>query len=146
MSTYADMRHRHAEETSALPIYWAFSDERFEEILREMGMTKDDTSQLRRAPGGGFCKAGDAQRILDTLLRHRQELDDAIAADSTGEGFIREMFLYELRNHEYGYTLETNDAVRACGLTPEDVEADRRLKNGLELAAQQIREAEGFSW
>lgn len=146
MSAYTDMRQRHSEETSALPIYWAFSDKRFEEILREMGMTKDDASQLRQAPGGGFCRASDAQHIIDTLLRHKQELNDAIAADATGEGFIREMFLYELKNHEYGYTLETEDAVRACGLTPEEVEADQRLKRGLELATQQIREAEGFSW
>lgn len=146
MSAYTDMRQRHGEETSALPIYWAFTNERFEEILEEMGLKKDDTSQLRRAPGGGFCKAGDAQRIIDTLLRHQRELDGAIAADATGEGFIREMFLYELKNHEYGYTLETEDAVRACGLTPEEVEADQRLRMGLELAARQIRDAEGFSW
>lgn len=146
MSEYTDMRQRHSEETSALPIYWAFSNERFEEILKEMGLTRANTDQLRRTPGGGFCKASDAQHILDTLRRHQQELDGAIEADTTGEGFIREMFLYELKNHEYGYTLETEDAIRACGLTPEAVEADQRLKRGLELATRQIREAEGFSW
>lgn len=146
MNAYAEMKKRHQEEVDALPIYWAFTEERFDEVLEELGLTKNDTDKLCRAPGGGFCLASDAQMIADTLIRHRKELEAAIEADKTGEGFIKDMFLSELRNHEYTYTLETEETIEFCGFTEEQVEADPRLKLGLEAASKQLREAEGFSF
>lgn len=146
MNAYAEMKKRHQEEVNALPIYWAFTEERFDEILKELGLTKNDTDKLCRAPGGGFCLASDAKMIADTLIRHRKELEAAIEADKTGEGFIKDMFLSELRNHEYTYTLETEETIEFCGFTEEQVEADPRLKLGLEAASKQLREAEGFSF
>ena len=146
MNAYAEMKKCHQAETNALPMYWAFTEERFNEILKELGLTKNDTDKLCRAPGGGFCLASDAKMIADTLIRHRKELEAAIEADETGDGFIREMFLYELRNHEYTYTCEVEETVEACGLTMEQVENDERLLHGLEVAAKQLREAAGFSF
>ena len=37
VNTYAEMKKRHQEEVNALPIYWAFTEERFDEILKELG-------------------------------------------------------------------------------------------------------------
>ena len=48
------------------------------------------------------------------------------------------MFDYELRNHEFGYTGEYEDTLDALGYTWKDIEADKRLKNGLTLAARKI--------
>lgn len=146
MNSYAEMKKRHQAETNALPMYWAFTEERFDEILKELGLTKNDTDKLCRAPGGGFCLASDAQMIADTLIRHRKELEAAIEADATGDDFVKDMFMYELRNHEYTYTLETEETIESCGFTEEQVEADPRLKLGLEAAAKQLREAAGFSF
>lgn len=140
------MKKRHQDEVNALPMYWAFTEEHFDEVLKELGLTKNDTDKLCRAPGGGFCLASDAQMIADTLIRHRKELEAAIEADATGDGFIKDMFLSELRNHEYTYTLETEETIESCGFTEEQVEADPRLKLGLEAAAKQLREAAGFSF
>lgn len=142
MNTYAEMKKRHQEEVNALPIYWAFTEERFDEVLKELGLTKNDTDKLRRAPGGGFCLASDAKMIADTLIRHRKELE----ADATGDDFIKDMFLYELRNHEYTYTCEVEETVEACGFTMEQIENDERLRHGLEVAAKELREAAGFSF
>lgn len=146
MNAYAEMKKRHQEEVNALPIYWAFTEERFDEVMKELGLTKNDTDKLRRAPGGGFCLASDAKMIADTLIRHHEEREAAIGADKTGDGFIKDMFLSELRNHEYTYTLDTVETVESCGFTEEQVEADPRLKLGLEAASKQLREAEGFSF
>lgn len=145
MNAYAEMQKRHQEEVNALPIYWAFTGERFDEILKELGLTRNDTDKLCRAPGGGFCLASDAKMIADTLIRHRKELEAAIEADATGDDFIKDMFMYELRNHEYTYTCEVEEAVEACGFTMEQVENDERLLHGLEVAAKKLREAAGFS-
>ena len=146
MNAYAEMKARHQAEVDALPMYWAFSEERFKEILAELGLTENDTDKLCKLPGGGFCLATDAHMIADTLRRHSKELKAAIAADETGEGFIKDMFRYELSNHEYTYTMETGEAVNACGFTRRQVEGEPRLKHGLETACKQLREAEGFSF
>ena len=62
----------------------------------------------------------------------------AIAEDETGEGFIHDMFYFELNNHEYSITYDTTDALEALGLTAEEIAADERLKKGLALAHSQI--------
>lgn len=145
MNAYAEMKKRHQEEVNALPIYWAFTEERFDEVLKELGLTKNDTDKLCRAPGGGFCLASDAQMIVSTLIRHSKELKAAVEADKTGDGFIKDMFLSELRNHEYTYTCDVEETVESCGFTMEQVENDERLLHGLEAAAKKLREAAGFS-
>lgn len=146
MNAYAEMKKRHQEEVNALPIYWAFTEERFDEVLKELGLTKNDTDKLCNTFGGGFCLAKDAQMIADTLARNFKEVEDAIQADETGDGFIKDMFLYELRDHEYTYTLDTEETLSACGFSEVEVEADPRLKHGLEMACRKLREAEGFSF
>lgn len=69
-------------------------------------------------------------------------MKDAIADDETGEGFIFEMFLYELDNHEYGYTGETEGALDALGYTADEVLENPKLKRGLGKAVQFIRDRE----
>ena len=70
--------------------------------------------------------------------RFDRELQEAIAGDQVGDGFIYEMFLYELDNHEYGYTMDTEDTLDALGYTTEEVLGDPRLKRGIEKAVTEI--------
>ncbi len=70
--------------------------------------------------------------------RHKAEMAAAIAEDQTGDGFICDMFSYELNNHEYSITYDTSDALEALGLTAAEVAADKRLQRGLALAHRQI--------
>ena len=74
----------------------------------------------------------------ETFARHERELKEAIASDATGEGFIFDMFLYELDNHEYGYTGDTTDALEALGFTAQEVVDDPRLNRGICKAHQVI--------
>lgn len=145
MNAYAEMKKRYQEEVNALPMYWAFTEERFDEILKELGLAENDTDKLCKTFGGGFCLAKDAQMIADTLTRNYEEVEAAIKADETGDGFIKDMFLHELRNHEYTYTLDTEETLNACGFSEVEVEADPWLKRGLEMACKKLREAAGFS-
>ena len=52
----------------------------------------------------------------------------------------KDMFLYELENHEYSYTGTVEDALDSLGLSFEDVASDPRLARGLDLAEQEILE------
>ena len=137
---YAELRQRQRQEVNALPIGFAFSDRQFEEMMRGWGLDpeKDLDKIYRLGRTGGYYKKTDAQLIHDTFSRHDAELQAAIAEDKTGEGFIYEMFLYELHNHEYGYTMDTEETLDTLGYTADEVLADPRLKRGIEKAVTEI--------
>lgn len=143
MNRYAEMRHRHQEAVNALPLKFAFSNEQFGKAMAELGLKPTDTDKIYSLGiGGGFYKKTDAELVRETFENNSKELAEAIEADKTGKEFIFEMFLYELRNHEYGYTGSTEDALEALGYTVEDLEKDKRLAVGLKKACRKIREAE----
>ena len=76
------------------------------------------------------------------MSRHRKEEKEAMMNDLTGEGYIKDMFEYELANHEYGYTYDLEDTLNAIGLSMEEINNDERLKHGFDLALNRYRENE----
>ena len=140
MNRYADLKQRQHEEFSAFPMQFAFSNKQFAEGMAALGLKPTDTDKIYKAPGGGFYRREDGPRLKEMMARFDQELESAIAADETGDGFIYEMFLYELNNHEYGYTMDTEETLDALGYTADEVLGDPRLKRGIEKAVTEIRE------
>lgn len=140
MNRYAEMRQRQQEEFNALPLGFAFSQKQFNEMMEGWGLNpENDLDKIFRTPGGGYVQKKDAELLHQTRERHDSELKEAIAEDTTGEGFIYEMFLCELDDHEYGYTRDTEDTLDALGYTAEEVLGDPRLKRGIEKAVTKIR-------
>ena len=72
------------------------------------------------------------------LKRHSEELNSKINDEQTSDKFIYEMFLYELENHEYGYTCEIDSTLDSLGFSIEDINNNTRLKNGLDKAIETI--------
>ena len=141
------MRDRQQKEVNTLPIRFAFNQEQFREIMKEWGLRpKMDLDKIARIPWGGFIQKKDAPLMHETFARHRRELQAAIDADPTGEGFIKDMFLYELENHEYSYTGTSEDALEALGLSYEDVAANPKLVHGLELAEKECQILQEGMW
>ena len=141
INQYQVMRNRQQQEVNALPIRFAFNQEQFREIMKEWGLRpKMDLDKIARIPFGGFIQKKDAPLMHETFARHHRELQAAIDADPTGEGFTKDMFLSELENHEYSYTGSAEDTLDSLGLSFEDVAADPRLAHGLDLAEQEILE------
>ena len=139
MNRYAELRHRQQEEFNALPLGFAFSQKQFNEMMEGWGLDPEkDRDKILRIPGGGYVQKKDADLLHKTRERHDAEMAAAIAEDTTGEGFIYQMFLYELDNHEYGYTRDTEDTLDALGYTAEQVLNDLRLKRGIEKAVTEI--------
>ncbi len=117
---------------------FAFSDRQFAEGMVALGLKPTDVDKIYKAPGGGFYRREDSQRLKAMMDRFDHELQEAIADDKTGDGFIYEMFLCELNNHEFGYTGDTEGALDALGYTAEEVLGDPRLKRGIEKAVTEI--------
>ena len=138
MNRYAEMKQRQQQEFSAFPMQFAFSDKQFIEGMAALGLEPTDTDKVYKAPGGGFYRREDGQRLKEMMDRFDRELQEAIAADETGECFIYEMFLTELNNHEFGYTMDTEETLDALGYTADEVLSDPRLKRGIEKAATEI--------
>lgn len=139
MNRYAELRKRQQEEFNKLPLGFAFDNKQFKEMMERWGLDPEkDTDKLYRIPGGGFIQKKDQSLIRETTERHHSELQAAIDSDKTGEGFIYEMFLYELDNHEYGYTGDTEDTLDALGYTADEILGNPRLKRGIEKAVTEI--------
>ena len=138
MNRYADLKQRQQEEFSAFPMQFAFSDQQLAEAMAALGLEPTDTDKVYKTPGGGIYRREDGPRLKEMMDRFDRELQEAIAGDQTGDGFIYEMFLYELNVHEYGYTMDTEDTLDSLGYTVEEVLGNPRLKRGIEKAVTEI--------
>lgn len=137
MNRYRQMKERHRKEINEFPMFFAFSDKQFAEGMEKLGLEPTDTKAIYRlGDTGGFYRKSDAQELKDMFLRHSLELDEAIADDTTGEGFIYEMFLYELANHEYCITMDYEDTFGSLGLTSEEIYGNNALVAGLKKATK----------
>lgn len=141
MNRYAELQQRQQQEVNNFPLGFAFGNKQFEEMMSGWGLDakkKSDLAQVAHLFAGAYILKKDIPAYKDMSRRHREELTAAIEEDKTGEGFIYEMFLQELNNHEFGYTGDTSDALEALGYTAEQVVGDPRLKRGIEKAAAEI--------
>jgi hypothetical protein len=135
MNVYSELRQKHQNEVDDFPFMFAFSNKQFEEGMAKFGLGPNDTDKIYRLSDTvGYYLRSDAERLHEMFKRHEKEMQDQIDADTTGEGFIFDMFNYELANHEYVITYDITDTLDALGLEMGDVQNDQRLKHGLELA------------
>ena len=122
---------------NAFPLGAAFSDKQFEEMMQKWGLTVNDADKICSIGGGCFIRKSDKAAFFEMLDRFKKEREDAIAADKTGKGYIYDMFLYELANHEYCITYDLTDTLDALNLTAEQVNEDKRLLHGLNKAVKE---------
>ncbi|MCM1220789.1 MAG: hypothetical protein NC548_40490 [Lachnospiraceae bacterium] len=134
MNAYKELKDRHQKEMNAFPLGAAFSDKQFAEMMRKWGLTENDADKICSIGAGCFIRKCDKERFFEMLERFKRERKEAIAADKTGNGYIYDMFLYELANHEYCITYDLEETLDALGITVDEVNADKRLLHGLQKA------------
>ena len=101
------MKRRQQQEFNALPIGFAFNRGQFREMMENWGLDPEkDTDEIHHVGYGGYVRKRDMELLCQVRDRHDAELETAIAGDETGDGFIYEMFLFKLENHEFGYTMD----------------------------------------
>lgn len=136
---YAEMRDRHQKEVDAFPMMFAFNQKQFDEGMKKLGLEPTDTDKIYSIGYNGYIRKTDSDAFGEMLTRHSEDMEKAVAADTTGEGFIYDMFCYELSNHEYSYTHDVSDTLDCLDLTMEKVNADKRLLHGLKKAMKRCR-------
>lgn len=139
-NAYVELKNRQQERVNALPLKFAFGSKQFKEMMESWGLTENDTDKIYKLGNtGGFYRREDSTLIFSTFEENEDERTQAILDDKDGTGFIKDMFLYELDNHEYSYTGDLEPTLDALGLTEDDVLHDKALFNGLKLANNEIR-------
>lgn len=135
MNAYRVMKQAHQKEVNAFPFAFAFSEQQFEEGMRMLGLDPLETDKVYKlGDTGGFYRREDAPKLHEMFDRHHREMDEAIKQDATGDGFIYDMFNYELANHEYCITYSLDDTLDALGLSHDEINNDPRLLRGLRKA------------
>lgn len=140
METYIEMKNRHQAEVDALPLAFAFSRDQYRDQLEKLGVSEEaaNNGAIIGLGGGGFIRSCDKDLVIGTFERIHDEEQAAIAADTTGDGFIYQMFLCELNNHEFSYTGDIHETLDALSITEEDINSNKALQNGLRKAVKKI--------
>ena len=140
--TYQEMKKRWQEELKKIPKKFAFTDEQFKKGMKELGLNENDTDKIIGIGAGGFMKETDVEAYKELSQKHFKEFWTEITKDAVGDKFIKNMFLYELNNHEYGYTNDITDTLMSLGLSDKDIKENENLRTGLLLAEKEIIEAQ----
>jgi hypothetical protein len=132
MNTYLELKKKQQKEVNEFPMIFAFSQKQLEEGMKRLEIISTD--ELFKSSCGMLYRKKDSKMLHEMIERHSKEMEDAIKGDTKGNGFIFEMFNYELANQEYCITGDVFDTLDSLGITFEEVEKDEALKTGLRLA------------
>ena len=144
MNEYVKLKNRHQKEVDELPIKFAFGMNNESKMMKEFGLDIGDTDKILRISGGSYCLKKDSKLIQKTFKRHQREFNEFIRNDIKGDGFVKDMFLYELRNHEYGYTGEISETLIYLGFDYDEIASNKKMMNGLTLAREIIDNEESI--
>lgn len=120
-------------------IHYAFGKKQFQELMQRLGCK--DLDELKNKYtlfyGGGIIardKVAEYNRISDE--RHKKQ----IAWIKEDMNHAYEAFLYEMYNHECGYTGQYEIALQALGLTKDDLNNDKNLMEAYNKAKKEVFE------
>jgi len=137
--TYTEHRKQLQKDISDFPLFFAFSQEQFNDGLKKLGVSEDE---VLSTSVGACIRKKDEQAYIDMFKNSSKRLQALVDADRYGSNFVKGMFLYEMVNHEYGYTYELEDTLNALGFSYDDIENNPALKNGLNLAIEKYQNSE----
>jgi hypothetical protein len=122
MQTYQQFKTNKSKEWSKLKgIFYAFSDDQFNDGIANIGITNDEVKEkLYNLGGGGYILKSES-KDMERMLQNASDELDAILNDKKQ---LLDALSYELMNHEYCITYDTSDALDALGLNESDIDED----------------------
>ena len=84
------------KRVNTLPIFWAFSNQQFDEALAERKATAADVYRINDL-NGAFCLKKDIEAVR-AYFKHDNKLEEHMK----DKDFAVDAFYYEMCNHEYG--------------------------------------------
>lgn len=137
--TYQQLVDKQQKEVNEFPLGAAYNKKQFEEMMAKWNLKPTDTDQITTIMNGVFIRKSDIPAYIELVNKLHNETQEAIKNDETGEGFVYQMFAYELDNHEYSVTYNLEETLDALGYTIEDIQNDRKLSHGLKKALKRYR-------
>lgn len=137
--TYQQLVDKQQKEVNEFPLGAAYNKKQFEEMMAKWNLKPTDTDQITTIMNGVFIRKSDIPAYIELVNKFHNETQEAIKNDETGEGFVYQMFAYELDNHEYSVTYDLEETLDALGYTIEDIQNDRKLSHGLKKALKRYR-------
>lgn len=141
INLYEEFKKKRQKEFDKFPKFFAFDEKQFKEGMKKLNLKESETDKIISIGVGGYIKKADIRKFNKMFERMEEELKDAIKNDLTGEKFIKDMFRYELANHEYGITYNLDDTLEALNLTIDEINNNTALKNGLQKAKEEYLKA-----
>lgn len=136
MNSYKVLKEKQQKEVNEFPMVFAFSNKQFDEAMEKLGLKSTDTDKIFSIGLGGFIKKEDSVKLQEMMNRHDKEIKEAMQDDQ----FAYDAFYYELGNHEFIITYDTDDAICALGYTPTEINNNKRLLDILKKAVEGQRE------
>lgn len=142
MNQYREFKEKQRKELYSymdLCTFAAFNKEQFREGMQKLGLDPEkDLDKITAYIGGTYVLKDKRQGLEDIFIKHEKEREAEIEKDYTGFNFCYQMFLTELSDHEYSYTQETGDTLRALGLVKKDFLKYPQLKLALYKACTKL--------
>ena len=113
METYTQIKQRHSDEFGEFPIAFAFSEKQLQEALVKLGAKQCDCVSLG---SGGIIQKTEQGNFAKLVDRHSSEMAQFYKDDKS----LVSAIVYELGNHEYGYTWDESETISALDLDMED--------------------------
>lgn len=137
INLYKAMKERQQERIDNFDgWFFAFDEKQFAEGMQKLGLT--ERKDVVGIGGGGYVARYRLPELQAMFEEQRKELQGAINADKTGEGFIYDMFRYEMFQHEYSYTGNIEDVLEAIGISVFEIQHSVPLAHGLGKAIESI--------
>jgi len=108
---YTELKNKHEKMFNDFPIAFSFSNKQLKEGMQKLGVS--DISEVVSVGAGGFVRKTDSEKLGRLIADMEKEMEDALK----DKDFLIEALLYELGNHEYGYTGDPSGALNALGIT-----------------------------
>ena len=118
---YVELQDKHQAEYNAFPMIFAFSNEQFNEGLKKLDATPKEIVSLGY---GSYIRKADVSDFEKMITRLNNEKSEML---NNNDRYTYQAFLYELANHEYGYTYDIEPTLQALNLTADQVANDHRL-------------------
>ena len=142
MNLYVEQKNKYQRKINEFlhrNAFFAFNEQQYKNGLKRLKTTESD---LQPIPGNGYILKGQAPKLYGLVNEMREARTEAINDPETGLQFARDMFLYELRNHEYLYTADPEEAVNALGYSMNEIKKNAKLKCALQEAINILIEEE----
>ena len=125
---YKKYKENRQIEFNKLPIYWAFGEQQFQELLKKLNLqdTPEDLKKLVNVGCGGLMLKSD----LPLLKNHNETFskDKLLFWLTHNFKFAYSALRYEMNNHEYYYTCDITDTLESLNITFEDIQKSGYLK------------------